>query len=124
MTHLVDMIDEMRHLADTHEDIPPTLPLPTCRRVGRMMDVLFQAAETLEGLHEEIKRQEEAVVKVAGTLLTHDCTIANLRQRCDRYREALAYWLKAYDDTGPDNGPSLCEHEAAEKARQALGDGE
>lgn len=43
-----------------------------------------------------------------------------LKARNERLRDILQSWLKAYDDCGPDNGPSLVEHDCAELAREAL----
>jgi hypothetical protein len=42
-----------------------------------------------------------------------------IRQR-EEFRGLLRDWLAAYDACGPDNGPSLTEHECAEKARKLL----
>lgn len=35
-------------------------------------------------------------------------------------KSLLRDWLKAYDASGPDNGPSLTEHDCAERARKLL----
>lgn len=35
-------------------------------------------------------------------------------------RAALTNWVKAYDDTGADNGPSMVEHDCAEAAKALL----
>lgn len=42
-------------------------------------------------------------------------------ERLRRIEAAARAWLEAYDKTGPDNGPSLTEHDCAEALRKAIG---
>ncbi len=40
--------------------------------------------------------------------------------RLGKIEKAARDWLKAYDDCGPDNGPSLTEHACAARMRAVL----
>ena len=49
-------------------------------------------------------------------------TVIALIERCKKAEAILSQWLKSYDDTGEDNGPSIHERDCAEAARVYLGE--
>lgn len=82
------------------------------KEIGRLKAALSVALDDNDDLRKVIGEQAEVAAELA---IERDHLSALV---------ALAEsWLRAYDDTGPDNGPNLIEHDCAEALRSALAAG-